>query len=53
MSETIRPYNEIDDYIATFSAEERQEYIAAETALDLASMLYHILHTRTDTAQRS
>lgn len=42
MSETIRPYNEIDDYIAAFSDEERQEYAAAETALDLASMLYHI-----------
>ena len=45
MSETNRPYNEIDDYIATFSTEERQEYSAAETALDLASMLYHIRHT--------
>ena len=44
MSETNRPYNEIDDYIAAFSAEERQEYSAAETALDLASMLYHIRH---------
>lgn len=42
MSETIKPYNEIDDYIATFSAEERQEYVAAETALDLACILYHI-----------
>jgi DNA-binding XRE family transcriptional regulator len=42
MSETNRPYNEIDDYIAAFSAEERKEYSAAETALDLASMLYHI-----------
>ena len=42
MSETTRPYNEIDDYIATFSDEERQEYVAAETALDLASILYQI-----------
>lgn len=42
MSETTRPYNEIDDYIVTFSDEERQEYVAAETALDLASILYHI-----------
>jgi HTH-type transcriptional regulator / antitoxin HipB len=42
MSETSRPYNEIDDYIATFSDEERQEYAAAEMALDLASMLYQI-----------
>ncbi len=42
MSETSRSYNEIDDYIAAFSDEERQEYAAAETALDLASMLYRI-----------
>ena len=42
MSETTRPYNEVDDYIATFSDEERQEYVAAETALDLASILYQI-----------
>jgi hypothetical protein len=40
MSETSRLYNEIDDYMAAFSGEERQEYAAAETALDLASMLY-------------
>jgi len=42
MSETSRSYNEIDDYIAAFSDEERQEYGAAETALDLASILYRI-----------
>jgi DNA-binding XRE family transcriptional regulator len=42
MSETSKPYNEIDDYIAAFSDEERQEYIAAETALDLACILYHL-----------
>ena len=42
MSETSRPYNEIDDYIAAFSSEERQAYAAAETALDLASVLYRI-----------
>ena len=42
MSETTRPSNEIDDYIAAFSDEERQEYVTAETALDLASILYHI-----------
>jgi DNA-binding XRE family transcriptional regulator len=42
MSKTTRPYNEIDDYIAAFSDEERQEYAAAETALDLASMLYRL-----------
>jgi HTH-type transcriptional regulator/antitoxin HipB len=46
MSETSRPYNEIDDYIATFSPEELKEYSAAETALDLVSMLYHIRHTQ-------
>jgi DNA-binding XRE family transcriptional regulator len=42
MSETSKPYNEIDDYIAAFSDEERQEYLAAETALDLACILYHL-----------
>jgi len=46
MSETTRPSNEIDDYIATFSDEERQEYAAAETAMDLASILYHIRQER-------
>ena len=42
MSETTRPYNDIDAYIATFSDEERQEYVVAEIALDLASILYQI-----------
>ena len=42
MSESTQPYNEIDDYIATFSEEERQEYVAAEMALDLASTLYRL-----------
>ncbi len=42
MSETTKPYNEIDDYIAAFSDEERGDYIVAETALDLACMLYQI-----------
>jgi HTH-type transcriptional regulator/antitoxin HipB len=42
MSETSKLYNEIDDYIAAFSDEERQEYSAAETALDLACILYQI-----------
>src|SRR5579875_476830 len=42
MSETAKPYNEIDDYIATFSDEERQEYAVAEMALDLAGILYQI-----------
>ena len=46
MSQTNRPSNEIDDYIATFSPEERKEYRTAETALDLASMLHHIRHTQ-------
>ena len=46
MSETTGTYNEIDDYIATFPDEERQEYTAAETALDLASILYHIRQER-------
>jgi predicted XRE-type DNA-binding protein len=46
MSETTRPSNEIDDYIAAFSDEERQEYAVAETALDLASILYHIRQAR-------
>jgi HTH-type transcriptional regulator / antitoxin HipB len=45
MSQTNRPSNEIDDYIATFSPEERKEYRTAETALDLASLLYSIRHT--------
>jgi hypothetical protein len=42
MSEPNRSYNEIDDYIAAFSDEEYQAYAAAETALDLASILYQI-----------
>ena len=42
MSETSGPSNEIDDYIAAFSYEECQAYAAAETALDLATMLYLI-----------
>jgi DNA-binding XRE family transcriptional regulator len=45
MSQTNRPSNEIDDYIATFSPEERKEYRTAEAALDLASLLYSIRHT--------
>src|SRR6266849_6748218 len=42
MNETANPYNEIDDYIADFSDEERQAYVAAEMALDLACVLYQI-----------
>jgi DNA-binding XRE family transcriptional regulator len=52
MNDTNRPYNEIDDYIATFSPEEHKEYRAAETALDLASLLYHIRHTHGLTRQK-
>jgi|SRR5579863_1924672 len=46
MNENPKTYNEIDDYIATFSDEERQEYAVAETALDLACMLYQIRQER-------
>jgi len=57
MSETSKPYNEIDDYIAAFSDEERQEYSAAETALDLACILYHLRQeqglTQRQTAERA
>ncbi len=53
----IKPYNEIDDYIATFSNEERQEYAVAETALDLASILHQIRQeqglTQRQAAERS
>jgi hypothetical protein len=42
MSKPSGPSNEIDSYIATFSREERQEYIAAEMALDLVIMHYRI-----------
>ena len=53
MHDTYRPYNEIDDYIATFSSEEYKEYRAAETALDLASLLYHLHHTHGLTRQKA
>ncbi len=46
MNKNPKLYNEIDDYMATFSGEERQDYAVAETALDLASMLYHIRQER-------
>ena len=52
MSETTKPYNEIDDYIAAFSDEEHQDYVAAETALDLASMLYQIRQEQGLTQQK-
>jgi DNA-binding XRE family transcriptional regulator len=53
MSETTKPYNEIDDYIATFTDEERQAFAAAETALDLASILYQIRQEQGLTQRRA
>lgn len=57
MNKDRNNYNEIDDYIATFTDEERQEYAAAETAIDLASVLYHIRHeqglTQREAAERA
>jgi DNA-binding XRE family transcriptional regulator len=57
MSEDIKSHNEIDEYIAGFSDEEHQEYIAAETALDLASLLYRLRQeqglTQREAAERS
>ena len=52
MSETNRPYNEIEDYLASFSLEEQKEYRTAETALDLANLLYYIRYSHGST-QRS
>jgi DNA-binding XRE family transcriptional regulator len=49
MSETNRPSDELEDYLATFSLEERKEYRAAETVLDLANLLYHIRYTHGST----
>src|SRR2546428_11956747 len=50
-------FNEIDGYIAAFSEEERKEYNAAEKALDLACILYHIRQeqglTQCETAART
>lgn len=40
------PYNEIDDYIATFTAEERQELAAAVAALDIAVLLHRARETQ-------
>jgi len=34
------PYNEIDDYIATFSVEEARELEAASAAIDLAFLMH-------------
>lgn len=33
-------FNEIDEYVATFTAEERDELAAADAALDLAILLH-------------
>ena len=41
-----RPYNEIDDYIATFTPEELNELAAAEVALDLAVLLHQAREAR-------
>jgi DNA-binding XRE family transcriptional regulator len=46
MSEPTTPYNEIDDYIATFSPEERQELAFAEMALDTAYLLHRAREER-------
>ena len=53
MNENVKPYNEIDDYIATFSDEERAEYAVAETALDFACVLYHLRQERGLTQQEA
>src|SRR6266567_3857373 len=53
MSKTSRPSHEIDDHIATFSDEERQEYTAAETALDLVSILYRVRQERGPTQREA
>lgn len=40
MSESTTTHNEIDEYIATFPPEERQELALAEMALDMAWLLH-------------
>jgi ribosome-binding protein aMBF1 (putative translation factor) len=40
------PHNEIDDYIATLTDEERQEVAIADAALELASLLYQARQER-------
>lgn len=40
MSQERAVQNEVDAYIATFSAAEREELVAAEAALDLAVLLH-------------
>ena len=46
MSESKAPYSEIDEYIATFTPEERDELAAAEAALDLAMLLHRARGSR-------
>ncbi|MGI8858357.1 MAG: helix-turn-helix domain-containing protein [Thermomicrobiales bacterium] len=46
MNEPAVPHNEIDDYVATFSPEERQELALAEMALDLAYLLHRAREER-------
>lgn len=53
MSKNTETYNEIDNYIATFSDEEREEYAIAETALDFACVLYHLRQERGLTQQEA
>jgi DNA-binding XRE family transcriptional regulator len=40
MSESMMHRNDIDDYIATFTPEEREDLALADAALDVALLLY-------------
>ena len=42
MSDTAPVHNDIDEYIAAFTEEERQELAHADAALDLAILLYRL-----------
>lgn len=42
MSDTAPLHNDIDEYIAAFSEDERQELAHADAALDLAILLYRL-----------
>ncbi len=42
MSDTAPMHNDIDEYIATLTDEERQELAHADAALDLAVLLYRL-----------
>ncbi len=46
MNEPAAHHNEIDDYIATFSSEEREELALAEAALDIAWLLHRAREER-------